>query len=549
MEPRSIVAIEISSSKIKGGVATVDASGVLTVLAVEEIKALNNVRYGRIQNVQEVSSGVNEIIRKLENNPAVAPNKVVGVVVPVGGRSLGSIPATGTLNFPGDMEILADTVNRLKQEAMKDVITPKAIEAVLPRTFYVNNVAVAKPVGNYGQKFRGDFVLIAIAPETRRNLERVKFESITGDRIFHRLRATAVADLVLTDTERQLGCALVDFGAETVTVSVYKDGALCHLSTLPVGSRTITRDLMNGLSLTEERAEEFKTSIGNAALPETGGAASDATAVEVNNFVQARAGEIAANIVHQILQSGYKANELAAGIILTGGGARLRNFDNVLGAQSKMSVRAASIPPVVEFHSSFDRTGDNIDIVALLWAGARSPKVVDCLYTPPQSTIIFNEPEPEPEYRTPAAPAVAATPEAEPDRTEADPEPEDAPDDENKGTRHGGGFGSFFGRRKNKEREIEDEDVLTDDPDEPEYPEENETGYDRVGDYIEEPDPNPAPADDPFEDDPHEKASKKRNRFAGIGSSLDNLTRKIGEFLRMPDEPDDTDFQPPFRED
>ena len=161
MEPRSIVAIEISSSKIKGGVATVDASGVLTVLAVEEIKALNNVRYGRIQNVQEVSSGVNEIIRKLENNPAVAPNKIVGVVVPVGGRSLGSIPATGTLNFPGDMEILADTVNRLKQEAMKDVITPKAIEAVLPRTFYVNNVAVAKPVGNYGQKFRGDFVLIA----------------------------------------------------------------------------------------------------------------------------------------------------------------------------------------------------------------------------------------------------------------------------------------------------------------------------------------------------------------------------------------------------
>jgi cell division protein FtsA len=548
MEPRSIVAIEISSSKIKGGVATVDASGVLTVLAVEEIKALNNVRYGRIQNVQEVSSGVNEIIRKLENNPAVAPNKIVGVVVPVGGRSLGSIPATGTLNFPGDMEILADTVNRLKQEAMKDVITPKAIEAVLPRTFYVNNVAVAKPVGNYGQKFRGDFVLIAIAPETRRNLERVKFESITGDRIFHRLRATAIADLVLTDTERQLGCALIDFGAETVTVSVYKDGALCYLSTLPVGSRTITRDLMNGLSLTEERAEEFKTSIGNAALPESGSAASDATAVEVNNFVQARAGEIAANIVHQILQSGYKANELAAGIVLTGGGARLRNFDNVLGAQSKMSVRAASIPPVVEFHSSFDRTGDNIDIVALLWAGARSPKVVDCLYTPPQSTIIFHEPEPEPEYHTPTAPAA---PERLPQPRDPEPEAEVDDEPEAKENRHGGRFGSIFGRRKNKEREIEDEDVLTDDPDEPESIEEhNEApkGYDRVGDYIEEPDPNPAPSEDPFEDDPGEKTTKKRNPFAGIGTSLDNLTRKIGDFLRMPDEPDDTDFRPPFNE-
>lgn len=542
MEPRSIVAIEISSSKIKGGVATVDATGVLTVLAVEEIKALNNVRYGRIQNVQEVSSGVNEIIRKLENNPAVAPNKIVGVVVPVGGRSLGSIPATGTLNFPGDIEILADTVNRLKQEAMKDVITSKAIEAVLPRAFYVNNVAVAKPVGNYGQRFRGDFVLIAIAPETRRNLERVKFEGITADRVFQRLRATAVADLVLTDTERQLGCALVDFGAETVTVSVYKEGALCYLSTLPVGSRTITRDLMSGLSLTEERAEEFKTSIGNAAMPESGISAGDATAVEVNNFVQARAGEIAANIVHQILQSGYKTGELAAGIVLTGGGGRLRNFDNVLGAQSKMSVRPASIPPVVEFRSDFDRTGDNVDIVALLWAGARSPKVVDCLYAPPQSTIVFETPEAGPETEVPVERERAAVDEETED--EAVPEQEESGYDADRDRKSRGGFGSIFGRRKH--RPEPDDDILSDEPDEP-VGSGDDSGAGYRDEEMEAPDVNPAPGNDPFDDEnATEEGGRKRNRFTGIGLSIDSLTRKIGEFLRMPDEPDDTDYRPPM---
>lgn len=536
MEPRSIVAIEISSSKIKGGVATVDASGVLTVLAVEEIKAVDNVRYGRVQNVQEVSSGVNEIIRKLENNPAVAPNKIVGVVVPVGGRSLGSIPASGTLSFPGDIEILADTVNRLKQEALKDVVTTKAIEAVLPRTFFVNNVAVAKPVGNYGQRFRGEFVLIAIAPETRRNLERVKFESITGDRVFQRLRATAVADLVLTDTERQLGCALVDFGAETVTVSVYKEGALCYLSTLPIGSRTITRDLMNGLTLTEERAEEFKTTIGNAALPESGSAAGDATAVEVNNFVQARAGEIAANIVHQILQSGYKAAELAAGIILTGGGSKLRNFDNVLGAQSKMSVRPASIPPVVEFHSSFDRSGDNIDIVALLWAGARSPKVVDCLYIPPKSTIVFEDPEPEPEYVAPAAAPAPADIAGEHDEEEAERHVE----------KRRGGLAGIFGRHKR--RAESDEDVLADDPDFEENPEETEEYVEEhIEEEIEDADTNPAP-DDPFEDEPQAARGRKGgNPFSGIGKSLDNITRRIGDFLRMPEDPEDDGYEPPIK--
>ncbi|MDE6277793.1 MAG: pilus assembly protein PilM [Muribaculaceae bacterium] len=543
MEPRSIVAIEISSSKIKGGVATVDASGVLTVLAVEEIKALNNVRYGRIQNVQEVSTGVNEIIRKLEHNPAVAPNKVVGVVVPVGGRSLGSIPATGTTVFPGDIEILAENVARLKQEALKDVVTNKHIEAVLPRTFYVNNVAVARPVGIYGQRFRGEFVVIAIGAETHRNLERVRFDNIAPSQVYPRLRCTAVADLVLTDSQRQLGCALVDFGAETVTVSVYKDGALCYLSTLPMGSRTITRDLMSGLSLTEDRAEEFKTTIGNAAMPDAGASAADTTSVEVNNFVHARAGEIAANIVHQIMQSGYKPGELTAGIVLTGGGARLRNFDNVLAALSKMSVRHASIPPVVEFKSPLDRTDENTDIVALLWAGARAAKVADCLEMPPRNTIVFGETEENDFQEEEVAEQYVSAPEPEP---EDEPEPAVARPSEPAGWR-GRSLGNLFGRKKQR-RDNDEEDLLRDEPDAPEEdPEdelpENEPEY--IDEEVEEPYVRPKAGDDPFEEEGG-SPTQRRNRFAGIGSSLDNLTRKIGEFLRMPEEPDDPDYRPPM---
>lgn len=73
MEARTVVAIEIASSKIKGGIAAVDPDGRICVLAVEEIQGTNNVRYGRVQNIREVEGMVNEIIRKLEKSPAVAP--------------------------------------------------------------------------------------------------------------------------------------------------------------------------------------------------------------------------------------------------------------------------------------------------------------------------------------------------------------------------------------------------------------------------------------------------------------------------------------------
>ena len=76
MEPKTIVAIEIASSKIKGAAGIIGPDGNLNVLAVEEIAGLNNVRYGRVQNIREVSAAVNEIIRRLETSPNVRPRRV-----------------------------------------------------------------------------------------------------------------------------------------------------------------------------------------------------------------------------------------------------------------------------------------------------------------------------------------------------------------------------------------------------------------------------------------------------------------------------------------
>ena len=127
MEPRTIVAIEIASSKIKGGVAAVGPDGRLSVLAVEEIPGTNNVRYGRIQNIREVSGAVNEIIRKLENSPAVSPRSVKSMVVSLGGRSLTAVSAKAALKFPHECEITENQVQRLMYEATRDFVGDKNI--------------------------------------------------------------------------------------------------------------------------------------------------------------------------------------------------------------------------------------------------------------------------------------------------------------------------------------------------------------------------------------------------------------------------------------
>lgn len=460
MEPKTIVAIEIASSKIKGAAGIIGPDGNLNVLAVEEIAGLNNVRYGRVQNIREVSAAVNEIIRRLETSPNVRPRRVRALAVGLGGRSLSGTPAQAALKFPRECEITEKQVDRLAFEATNDFVGDKNIEATVPRMFYVNNAAVRRPVGTFGESFRGEFVMISCGKETRQNLDRIKYESIDAGKVSYVIRPTAVADLVLSADEKELGTALVDIGAETTTVTVYKDGTLASVCTIPMGARLITLDLMAGFNITEEAAESIKIAYVNK------GDVADPELVEA--YVNSRAGEIAANVLAQLNNAGYSGQTLTK-IVLTGGGSNIGAFASQLTAQSKIPTRLAELPRDIAFRIAGRNTSDNIDIVALLYAGAR--KIEESCLSPvaspaaPKVSIFEDKPadkdeeaEEEAEQPVPTYPAESNVTEIynpvvsgrreidEDDPSLCDDDPDEEPEEE-KPKR---GF-SFFGRRnKNK---------------------------------------------------------------------------------------------------
>ena len=390
MDTRYIVVLEIGSSNIKGLAAAVGELGEINIIAIEEIRVTNCVRYGKIQNVQEVSAHVNDIIRKLENNPLISPRKITDIYVALGGRSLSTVTAQAQAKFPNAVEITPETIDRLKRDASFGLVTDKLNLDMVPHLFFVDKSEVKNVVGTIGSYIRAEFSAIVISPSIRNNLDRIKFDGRTIERHYV-VRPTALADLVLTASEKQLGCALVDFGAETTTITIYKGDVLQTIVTLPMGSRNITRDLMVGLSMTEDSAEIAKARTGSA-IPVDATTSSD---LEINNYIVARAGEIVANILHQIEAAGFKPQSLPAGIILTGGGSRLRNFDRLMEAQSKMPVRMAAIDSSLQFKGNdFDRN-TNIDLLAIAKYAAEK-STAECLTPAPEPV---NEPEPEPEQQ------------------------------------------------------------------------------------------------------------------------------------------------------
>lgn len=389
MDDKYIVAIEIGSSKIRGALASIDPTGALNILAVQDEHVSDSVRYGHVKNVEDVSTKVDSICRKLENARAIQPRKIAGVYVGLSGCTIGASLATETSRFEVDTEIDSSSVERLKGLITTVGHDDKEIYELLPYEFLVDNESTLNPVGRIGRSIKGTFSLIEGVPAIKNNLNRV-FERLSLQVNGYIVSALAQANMVLTPDEKQLGCMFVDFGCETTTIIIYKKGVLRYMATLPMGSRNITRDLVS-LNHLEQHAESIKRSIGIVPAGDGTRHAGQHSIEqpELNSYISARAGEIVANVIANIEYAGLTPADLPSGIVTVGGGARLKGLGDMIASQSNMKVRTGNTPRNIRISDTSISADDITDVVALLIAAAeRNP--MDCLS--PVARIEYPEP-------------------------------------------------------------------------------------------------------------------------------------------------------------
>lgn len=381
MEEKFIVAIEIGSSKIKGALGKTDGSGALNVLAVREEQAPDCVRYGHIRNIEEVSNRIDEIIAKLNNSKAISPRKINGVYVGISGATVNSTLEEAEITFQSEQEISTDEVNHLIDMISSRISADRDIYEVLPVKYVVDKMTTSSPVGHMANgAVQGTFTMISGAKGLRSNINRVFRDRLNLDIKDYILAPTAIADTILTAEEKIHGCVMVDFGAETTTVCIYKRGALNYLVTLPMGSRNITRDLET-LDYLEERAEKIKQSQGvNSDDDRQDTSADTIEFTKIANCISARCGEIIANISAQIEYAGFKTGDLSSGFIITGGGSRMKGFSDLLSGRTKMKARVGILPVDISISDSSVMSSQDIDVIALLRVASKNP--IDCIEAP-----------------------------------------------------------------------------------------------------------------------------------------------------------------------
>ena len=376
-----IAAIELGSSKITGVAGKKNSDGSMQVLAYAQEDSSTFIRKGVIFNLDKTAQSLTSIINRLEGE---LKNSIAKVYVGIGGQSLRTVRNVVSRDLEEEAIISEELVSAIGDENIAIPVVDMDILDVAPQEYKVGNNLQANPVGLVGSHIEGRFLNIVARASVRKNLEHC-FQQAKIDIADQLIAPLVTANAVLTESERRSGCALIDFGADTTTISVYKNNILRFLTVLPLGGNSITRDITT-LQMEEEEAT-CKLEDDNRIIK----------VADLNNIIEARAEEIVANVWNQIQLSGYE-DKLLAGLILTGGAANLKNLDETLRKRSKIEkIRMAKLPrnTVHAPNNILKKDGSQNTLFGLLFEGNQNCCLTE---TAPQAAAPVppvSKPEPE----------------------------------------------------------------------------------------------------------------------------------------------------------
>lgn len=336
MAKEFIVAIELGSSKITGIAGKKNSDGSISILAVVKEDSTSCIRKGVVFNIDKTVLCLTNIIKKLETT---LKTNIARVYVGVGGQSIRSVKNVIIKDLPAETVVTQDMINELMDANRSMTYAEQEILDAATQEYKVDALYQLDPVGIPCSRLEGNFLNILWRKTFYKNLNQCLNKAGVEIAELY-LAPLALADAVLTETEKRTGCALIDLGADTTTVLVYYKNILRHLAVIPLGSENITKDITS-LLMEDSQAEQMKLKYASAYTDNSDiddnkkYPIDQDRRVESRKFieiVESRLQEIIENVFYQIPNE--YADKLIGGIILTGGGSNMPNIEKAFTNQA-----------------------------------------------------------------------------------------------------------------------------------------------------------------------------------------------------------------------
>ena len=379
-----IVAIELGSTEIAGIAGKKNADGSINLLAYSSEKSDDCIKKGVIYNLDKTTQKLTSVIKDLEAKLQAGIRKVY---IGVGGLSLRSIKNTEARQLGDDVRISQAIIDSMMEANLDTPLMDYEILAVETQEYKVGNNLLTEPVGTTASNIEGNYLNIIARPSVKQNIKQCLAH--TGYEIAgFTISPMATAETVLTTNEKRSGCALIDFGADTTTVAIYKNNLLRHVCVIPLGGNNITKDICSK-QIEEDDAELIKLRYASAYTEHKEGEEIQDTEFTLDgkcsimsrtleDIVEARINEIISNVFNQIKLSNYSEG-LMAGVVVTGGVSNMPNIDKAITNITKIEkVRVAHTGETnLIGNINFPENGKSNTLIGILLSGEENCCRVD----------------------------------------------------------------------------------------------------------------------------------------------------------------------------
>ncbi len=348
MEDSIVVGVDVGTTKVCTLVGRVEPDERIRILGVG-IEPSRGIRKGAVVDLSAAAQAIQRSVDKAERTAGL---EITSAFVSLAGSHVSSVNSRGVVGVAGRAIDHEDVARAM--EAARAVAIPHNREMihVIQRNFTVDGQdGIRMPIGMHSYRLEVEAHIITAGAATVENLRQCVAQAGI-DAVQFVLNPLASAEVVLTETEREMGVIVCDIGGGTTDLAIYIEGDVWHSTVLGVGGNHITSDIAHGLRMPVEQAEEIKKQHGHAVQTDIGSEeqfpvrpfGEDRT-LQVSRrdlalIIGARVEEIFSLVLQEIKRSGYDGL-LPAGMVLTGGSSLLPGIRKMASQVLGLPVRIA----------------------------------------------------------------------------------------------------------------------------------------------------------------------------------------------------------------
>ncbi|MFM5907111.1 MAG: cell division protein FtsA [Novosphingobium sp.] len=356
-------AVNIGSFRISAMIAGITETGEMLVLGSAH-RAAQGVKRGYVTDMNAATYAVRDALERAEKIAGVTVNSVW---IGTSGAGLASQTAQVEIDI-GGRRIEQDDIDHL-MVAGRDVIQPdgRMVLHAQPAHYTLDGAhGVANPRGLHAERLGVDIhVMLADGAPIRNITEAVQNAHIDVEAVV--ASPIAAGHACLSAEERDLGVALVEFGAEVTNVSVHAGGMLLGLASIPMGSGDVTDAIASAFGIRRFQAERLKCVNGSAiaspadhremiavnAPGDEGSGPVARHADEANRIPRAELVSVITQQLGRLMEEINKALKVLGFtgtkgqlVVFTGGGAELTGLADFAQAALGKPVRVAKSPEI-----------------------------------------------------------------------------------------------------------------------------------------------------------------------------------------------------------